>query len=156
CRDGDVVTLSTSGLAGATAIVIAPAERLATGHLAVEGSSVGEVGPATLRTRRQLAHTGVVVVAPGPAALPGVRVHPLGVSDPGPALSALCTAAEAAASGVLAARPPGPAQELQAVDEDTAATVARTVRRTFALKRGVKPTVLSLLAGREVQYDESD
>ena len=42
------------------------------------------------------------------------------------------------------------------VDAETAAAVARAVRRTFAQKRGKKPTVLSLLGGPEVQYDESD
>jgi ribonuclease J len=164
CRDGDVVRLSTSALTDAVTIAVEPGERVAAGHLAIEGSSIGEVGPATLRTRRQISHTGVVVVAPGPAGLPSLRVRALGVSDPGPALLTLCEAAEAAASAVLtaamgAAVHLSPLQPLAApplVDDKTAAEVARVVRRTFALHRGCKPTVLSLLAGRELQYDELD
>jgi mRNA degradation ribonuclease J1/J2 len=158
CRNGDVVQLQTSGLPGATAIFVDPAERLLAGHLAVEGHSVGDVGPSTLRTRRRLAHTGVVVVAPGPAGLPSLQVRSLGVCEQGPDLDSLCTAATAAASAVLtavrpAAAPPAVALHL---DEATASAVSRAVRRTFALHRGPKPTVLSLLAGHEVQYDETD
>lgn len=177
CRDGDVVRLDPQGSGGAPEFYIDAAERLPTGHLAVEGTSVGEVGKSTLRARQRLAHTGVVVVAPGPSGLPSLMVRSLGVSDAGPALEALCAAAAAAATaaasaataahraapaahpaapgtpgtpGAVAVRPPA------TLDAETAVAVARAVRRTFAQQRGKKPTVLSLLGGPEVQYDESD
>lgn len=188
CRDGDVVRLDPSGAGGVPEFYIDAAERLPTSHLAIEGSTVGEVGKATLRARQRLAHTGVVVVAPGPTGLPSLLVRSLGVSDAGPALEALCAAATAAATAALgasaaahaaapAAYPAAPAahpaasapysaapaaytaatvRPLPTVDAETAAAVARAVRRTFAQKRGKKPTVLSLLGGPEVQYDESD
>lgn len=174
CRDGDVVRLDPSGAGGAPEFYIDAAERLPTSHLAIEGSTVGEVGKATLRARQRLAHTGVVVVAPGPTGLPSLLVRSLGVSDAGPALEALCAAATAAATAALgasaAAPAAAPAAQLAAstastaatvrppptVDAETVAAVARAVRRTFAQKRGKKPTVLSLLGGPEVQYDESD
>ena len=92
-----------------------------------------------------------------PSGLPSLTVRSFGVSEPGPDLDALYTAAAAAGSAALAERakdvgqaPPGP------LDDETAAAVVRAVRRTFALQRGKKPTVLSLLAGREVKYDEPD
>ena len=52
CRDGDVVRLDLDGPGGAPQFFIDAAEHLETGHLAVEGSSVGEVGKATLRARQ--------------------------------------------------------------------------------------------------------
>lgn len=171
CRDGDVVRLDPGGPDGAPEFFIDAAERLETGHLAVEGSSVGEVGKGTLRLRQRLAHTGVVVVAPGPGGLPNLLVRSLGVSDGGPTLDALCAAATAAASAVLAAAAPPPSRPAVpaalagsgvrppptlSLDAETAAAVARAVRRTFALQRGKKPTVLSLLGGPELQYDEAD
>lgn len=173
CRDGDVIRLQTSeqtaetgATRSATHFTIDRTERLQAGHLAVEGSSVGEVGPATLRARRRLAHTGLVVVSPGPTGLPSLLVRSIGVSEPGPSLEALHAAAAAAASAVLSEAAVGPAGRpvpgalpgipAKEPDDETVAAVARTVRRTFAQHRGKKPTVLSLLAGREVKYDEPD
>ncbi len=169
CRDGDVIELRASGPGGRVEFFRDKAERLQAGHLAVEGSSVGEVGPATLRERRRLAHTGLVVVAPGPAGLPSLLVRSIGVSEPGPALDALYAAAAAAGSAALgesarrSSLSPSPSAAAAAanasraaLDDETAAAVARAVRRTFAQHRGKKPTVLSLLASREVKYDESD
>ncbi len=174
CRDGDVVRLDPEGVGGAPEFYIDSAERLPTSHLAVEGSTVGEVGKSTLRARQRLAHTGVVVVAPGPTGLPSLMVRSLGVSDAGPTLEALCAAATTAATAAYtaalgatlgAAAPTAhpaapralvPVRHPPTLDAETVAAVARAVRRTFAQQRGKKPTVLSLLGGPEVQYDESD
>ena len=61
-----------------------------------------------------------------------------------------------AQGGVISAAAAAANASRAALDDETAAAVARAVRRTFAQHRGKKPTVLSLLGGPELQYDEAD
>lgn len=153
CQNGDVIELDET---------IQVIERIAAGALCVEGTTVGEVGQETLRMRQRLSNTGVVVVAVDPTGgslakgIPGrFLVHTLGVTDSGPELDALC--AEAAESAVTALKTHQKSRLASAqFDEAAQRTVARAVRSTFARRRGIKPTILPVLTGAEVGYDEDD
>lgn len=153
CQDGDVIELGET---------IQIPERIPAGALCVEGTTVGAVGQETLRMRQRLSHTGVVVVAVDPSGgslakgIPSrFLVHTIGVTDSGPELDALC--AEAAESAATALRTHQKSRAAGAqFDEAAQRTVARAVRSTFARRRGIKPTILPVLTGVEVRYDEDE
>lgn len=143
CLDGDVIDLGQP---------IAVTDRVSAGALYVDGHTVGEVGPETLRMRLRLQFTGVVAVAPDPSAPDRFVVQALGVADSGPSLDALCReAADSAAEAVRALREKGGREGATMI-----AAIRRAVRNTFARRRGVKPTVLPVLVGPEVGYDDED
>jgi ribonuclease J len=146
CLDGDIIDLGEP---------IAVKDRVPARALYVDGHTVGEIGAETLQMRQRLHFTGVVAVAPdptSPASAGRFVVRTLGVSDAGPGLDALCReAADNAAEAVRLLREKG-GREGSAMT----ATILRAVRNTFARRRGVKPTVLPVLVGPEVGYDEYD
>lgn len=143
CLDGDVIDLGEP---------ITVTERIRAEALCVDGHTVGEVGQETLRMRLRLQFTGVVAVAPDPTSPDRFVVQTLGIADAGPALDALCReAADSAAEAVRGLREKG-GREGAAMT----AAIRRAVRNTFARRRGVKPTVLPVLVGPEVGYDEED
>jgi ribonuclease J len=123
-RDGDVIEL---GPLGASVV-----ERVPVGWMAVEGDTVGEVGPVTLRARSRLARAGVVVAARVGGR---IRIESYGVCDD-PRAQGLAAEAEQAADRALAA----------AHDPQSASgAVERAVARAFEAARGVRPTVLVVL-----------
>lgn len=139
CQNGDVIEL------GETARVV---DHLPITRPAVEGYTVGEVGPDTLRQRQRLAQTGIVAIAPAPGRR--LRVSCYGVSDPGPELTALCSDAARRAEAALAAT--GAAGAFLSPEEEEA-VVVRAVREVFMARRGVRPTLLSLLGGESLPED---
>jgi ribonuclease J len=146
CRDGDVIEIGEA---------ITVREHLTAAALCVEGSTIGAVGQETLRQRQRLSHTGVVAVAVDPQVPGRFIVSALGVSDSGPELDALCR--EAADSAATALQTFGKGQADAYIRDDRVRNaVTRAVRSTFARRRGVKPTILAVLAGPEVGYDEQD
>ena len=145
CQNGDVIELGDS---------ISITSRLSAGALCVEGCTIGTVGPETLRMRQRLAFTGVVAVAPDPS-LPGrFIVHALGVADAGPELDALCREAESNAAAAYSDYAKMYVKNARGETEQIKRAITRAVRSTFARRRGIKPTILAVLPGAEVGYDE--
>lgn len=145
CQDGDVVEIGDE---------IRVVFRLSARPLCVEGSTVGAVGEETLRIRHRLSCTGVVAVAPDPSAAGHFIVQALGVADAGAELDKLC--GEAADNAAAALRACMKEQLGGISSEAKKRAIMRAVRNTFARRRGVKPTVLTVLAGPEVSYDEEE
>ena len=107
-----------------------------------------------LRMRQRLSYTGVVVVAADPLAPGRLLVRTMGVRDPGQGLEELCS--EAATQAALALRDAHGASPTRwaTLTDETRRTIARSVRSTFLRRRGVKPTVLTVLPGDDFRYDE--
>lgn len=145
CRNGDVVSLDDE---------IAITDNIEPELRVVDGHTVGEVGPYTLRMRQRLSYTGVVVVAADPLAPGRLLVRTMGVRDPGQGLEELCS--EAATQAALALRDAHGASPTRwaTLTDETRRTIARSVRSTFLRRRGVKPTVLTVLPGDDFRYDE--
>ncbi len=135
-HNGDVLELTDEGQ-------VEVVGQLACGGLAVEGTTVGEVGPETLRTRRLLAQTGLVIVGLVLGQPQRLSVRTVGIADASPQLDSLCHRAARLGEEILATLPPLPSQaELQDVER----AIGRAVRGIFRVARGVKPTVLCVLA----------
>jgi ribonuclease J len=120
----------------------------------VDGTTIGETSGDTLRMRQRLSYTGVVAIAADPLAVGRFVVRALGVRDPGPGLVELCS--EAAAQANLALRAAlGETPRVWAPLPDAAArAVTRAVRSVFSRRRGQKPSIVAILPGSEVRYDE--
>jgi ribonuclease J len=146
CQNGDVIEI------GATLQVI---DHLPSRALCVEGTTIGTVGPETLRMRHRLSCTGVVAVAVDPATPGGLLVSALGVSDEGADLADLCREAARNAAAALRTFEENRSGRWEAPGSRRL-VVTRAVRSTFARRRGIKPTVLTVLGGTEVGYDEGD
>lgn len=146
CQDGDIIEIGAS---------IAVTSHIAAAPRCVDGTTIGAVGEETLRMRQKLSFTGVVAVAANPADPGGFVVKTLGVSDASPELDDICREAETSAAAALRLyRDRYPL--LTSFDLMARRAVTRAVRSTFARRRGVKPTVLAVLAGPEIGYDEED
>ena len=133
--NGDVIEL------GERAQVV---DHLPSPGVAIEGTTVGEVGPETLRTRRLLAHTGLAIVAAVHGQPRRLSVRTVGISDKGPKLQALCDhaaqQAESVLGSVLDAAPDG-GPDLH----DLERALGRVVRNAFRTARGIKPNVICIL-----------
>lgn len=142
-HNGDVIELGDEGQAQVVG-------QLPSGGLAVEGTTVGEVGPETLRMRRLVAQTGLVVIGLVHGQPQRLSVRTIGIADAGPALDSLCHKAARLGEELLAtlSQTPSPV-ELQDVER----SVGRAVRGLFRVARGVKPMVLCVLA-ENAQSDE--
>ena len=145
CRNGDVISIDSD---------IAITDNIEPALRVVDGTTIGEVGPYTLRMRNRLAHTGVVVVTADPLQPGRLRVQTLGIADPGQTLDELCNEAATQASMALRDRSGAPPVSWAALSEDVRASIARSVRHTFLRRRGSKPTVLAILPGADFRYDE--
>lgn len=112
--------------------------------IAIEGITVGEVGTETLRTRRLIHTTGIVVIAAVLNQPRRLTVRAIGIADAGTKLQALCEQAARQAESVLHAH------LTQATDGspdlyDLERAIGRVVRSVFRVARGIKPTVVCLL-----------
>jgi ribonuclease J len=146
CQNGDVIALDEA---------IEVIDRLAAPALCVEGVTVGTVGSETLRQRQRMCNVGVVAVAASPG-LPGrFVVKTLGISDAGPELEELCREAAGNAATAFASYEKGQ-KSAGSFDSGAALAIKRAVRNTFARRRGIKPAVLTVLAGPELGYDEQE
>lgn len=145
CRNGDVVSLDDE---------IAITDNIEPEPRIVDGHTVGEVSPHTLRLRLRLSFSGVVAVGADPLVPGRLLVRALGVRDPGQGLDELCS--EAAAQAALALRDAHGTQPARwtSLSDEARRAVARSVRNTFLRRRGVKPTVLTVLPGDDFRYDE--
>jgi len=133
-HNGDVVELPEQG----PARVI---DHLPCPGLAIEGTTVGEVGPDTLKTRRLLAQTGLCIIAPVLGQPQRLVVRAIGISDPGPRLDALCELAAQQAESVLHAVPGAPLPPHHELER----ALSRVVRSVFRAARGIKPIVVCSL-----------
>lgn len=131
-HNGDVIEL------GERALVV---DHLPCPGLAIEGYTVGEVGPDTLKVRRLLAQTGLVVVAAVQGAPHKLTVRTIGISDAGPRLQALCEQAARQAEAALASLSTDPTLTSHELER----ALGRVVRNVFKVARGVKPLVLCAL-----------
>lgn len=135
-HNGDILELTDAGTVQVVGQLPSPG-------LAVEGTTVGEVGQDTLRLRRQLAQTGLVIVAQVFGKPHRLAVRAVGISDPGPQLDALCQKAARLGEEVIAAlrgtEPTPP--DLHELER----AVGRAVRGVFRVARGIKPMVQCVL-----------
>lgn len=120
----------------------------------VDGTTVGETGGDTLRMRQRLSYSGVVFIAADPLAPGRFQIRALGVRDPGPGLDDLCSEAAAAAQAALRAALGETPRGWSALPESAVRAVTRAVRAVFMRRRGQKPSVVAVLPGSEVRYDE--
>ncbi|MBL9002945.1 MAG: ribonuclease J [Myxococcales bacterium] len=145
CRNGDVISVDDD---------IAITDNIEPEPRIVDGNTVGEVGPYTLRMRLRLSYSGVVVVAADPLSPGRLLVRTVGVRDPGQGLEELCSEAASQASLLLRDAHGSSPTRWATLPEETRRLVARTVRNTFLRRRGAKPTVLTVLPGDDFRYDE--
>jgi len=124
-HDGDVLEISAEGTR--------KIDEVQSGRISIEGegarSAIGDVGPATLKERVRLAHTGVVVAALGAE---GWTLRALGVCDDKALVPLLALAATEAA------------RVSRTGYSDPNEPVRRAIARVFEQARGVKPTVVVL------------
>lgn len=133
--NGDVISI------GSRVEVI---DHIACPAVAIEGSTVGEVGSETLRTRRLLCSTGIVLIASVLGQPRRLTVRAVGISDAGPKLQALCDQAARQAESVLHThldRTSNGSSDLYELER----SIGRVVRSVFRVARGIKPTVVCLL-----------